>query len=99
MSVKKGFQVDQRVGIAMDALSASQKAALKPVLQSKKRFVAHSHGHLGRDRGKRVSLSRGEGSHSGIVRMQRWASLCSPRSRFSYTARIGRIEVVPTWRV
>ncbi len=42
MSIPKGFQVDQRVGIAMDALSASQKAALEPVLQSKERFVAHS---------------------------------------------------------
>jgi hypothetical protein len=35
MSIRKGFQVDQRVGIAMDALSAGQQAALKPVLQSK----------------------------------------------------------------
>jgi hypothetical protein len=42
MPIKKGFQVDQRVGIAMDALTASQKAALEPVLQSKQRFVAHS---------------------------------------------------------
>jgi mRNA-degrading endonuclease RelE of RelBE toxin-antitoxin system len=42
MLVPRGFQVDQRVDIAMDALSASQKAALKPVLQNKERFVAHS---------------------------------------------------------
>ncbi len=42
MPTKKGFQVDQRVGIAIDALTAGQKAALEPVLQSKQRFVAHS---------------------------------------------------------
>ena len=42
MPITKGFQVGQRVGIAMDALSASQKAALESVLQSKQRFVAHS---------------------------------------------------------
>ena len=42
MAVKSGFQIDRRVGIAMDALSPRQKAALKPILQSKEGFVAYS---------------------------------------------------------
>jgi mRNA-degrading endonuclease RelE of RelBE toxin-antitoxin system len=42
MSTKKDFQIDRRVGIALDALSPSQKAALKPVLQSREGFVAHA---------------------------------------------------------
>ncbi len=42
MSIKKGFKVDQRVGIAIDALSADQKAALEPLLESRRRFVNHS---------------------------------------------------------
>ncbi len=42
MSIKKGFKVDQRVGIAIDALSADQKAALEPILESRQRFVDHS---------------------------------------------------------
>jgi mRNA-degrading endonuclease RelE of RelBE toxin-antitoxin system len=42
MAIKKGFQIDRRVGIAMDALSPAQKAALKLVLQNKEGFVAHS---------------------------------------------------------
>jgi hypothetical protein len=42
MAIKKDFQIDRRVGIALDALSPSQKAALKPVLQNKEFFVAHA---------------------------------------------------------
>jgi mRNA-degrading endonuclease RelE of RelBE toxin-antitoxin system len=42
MAVKSGFRIVPRVGIAMDALSPHQKAALKPILQSKERFVAYS---------------------------------------------------------
>ncbi len=42
MAIKTDFQIDRRVGIAMDALSPAQKAALDPVLQNKESFVAHS---------------------------------------------------------
>jgi hypothetical protein len=42
MAIKRGFQVDSRVGIAVDAMSASQKAALEQVLQDKEHFVAHA---------------------------------------------------------
>lgn len=42
MATKKGFQIDRRVGIALDALSPSQKAALRPVLQNREGFVAHA---------------------------------------------------------
>ncbi len=42
MSTKKGFQINRRVGIAMDALSPSQKAAVESVLQDKEVFVAYA---------------------------------------------------------
>lgn len=43
MAIKSsGIQVDRRVAIAMDALSIDQKAAVKPVLQSKDDFVAYA---------------------------------------------------------
>ena len=42
MASKKGFQIDRRVGIAMDALSPGQRAALTPVLENKEAFVAHA---------------------------------------------------------
>jgi mRNA-degrading endonuclease RelE of RelBE toxin-antitoxin system len=42
MAAKKGFQIDRRVGIALDALSPSQQAALKPLLQNRESFVARA---------------------------------------------------------
>lgn len=42
MAIENGIQVDRRVAIAMDALSPGQKAALKPVLQSKEQFLAYA---------------------------------------------------------
>jgi len=42
MAVKKDFQVDPRVFIAYDAMTPSQKAALKPVLSDKQGFLAHA---------------------------------------------------------
>ena len=42
MTIENGIQVDRRVVIAMDALSPGQKAALKPVLQSKDQFLAYA---------------------------------------------------------
>jgi hypothetical protein len=53
MSIPEGFQVDQRVGIAMGAHSASQKAALKPLLQNEERFV-----RLPASEGSRKACSR-----------------------------------------
>jgi hypothetical protein len=42
MAVEQGFRVNRRVNIAIDALSAGQKAALEPVLRTKQSFVAHA---------------------------------------------------------
>lgn len=42
MAIESGIQVDRRVAIAMDALTPGQKAALRPVLQSKEQFLAHA---------------------------------------------------------
>jgi len=42
MAAKKNFQIDRRVGIALDALSATQRAAVAPILRTKEGFVAHS---------------------------------------------------------
>jgi hypothetical protein len=47
MATEADFQIDSRVAIAMDALTASQKAALKSVLRSKESFVAHATGPAG----------------------------------------------------
>ena len=42
MTAENGIQVYRRVAIAMDALSPSQKAALKPMLQSRDQFLAYA---------------------------------------------------------
>ncbi|MFO0954152.1 MAG: hypothetical protein U0835_23955 [Isosphaeraceae bacterium] len=42
MASKSGFQIDRRVGIALDALSPTQKAAIRPLLLDRESFVAHA---------------------------------------------------------
>jgi hypothetical protein len=42
MAHKKGFQIDPRVAIAMDALPSTQKISLKRVLHDKDRFIAYA---------------------------------------------------------
>ena len=41
MAIKNDFQIDRRVGIAMDALSPNQKSALSLVLHNKEGFITH----------------------------------------------------------
>jgi hypothetical protein len=41
---ERDFQIDTRVAIAIDAMTASQKNALNSVLRSKERFLAHAAG-------------------------------------------------------
>jgi mRNA-degrading endonuclease RelE of RelBE toxin-antitoxin system len=55
MATETDFQIDSRVAIAMDALTASQKAALKSVLRSKESFVAHA---TGPGRSKKLSSTK-----------------------------------------
>jgi hypothetical protein len=40
--VKQGVKIDQRVLIAMDALSPTQRKALEPVLRDKQGFIANA---------------------------------------------------------
>jgi hypothetical protein len=54
----KDFQIDRRVAIAMDAMTASQKAALNAVLCSKERFLAHA---AGPGRSRKPSGTKGAG--------------------------------------
>jgi hypothetical protein len=42
MAVKEGVKLDRRVTIAMDALTASQKKALEPVLRDRDGFLANA---------------------------------------------------------
>ena len=42
MAVKEGVKINHRVVIAMDALTASQKKALEPVLRDRKGFIAEA---------------------------------------------------------
>jgi hypothetical protein len=42
MAHKKGFEIDRRVAIAMDALSASQRAGLNRVLHDRAHFVTYA---------------------------------------------------------
>ena len=42
MAHKKGFEIDRRVAIAMDALPPSQKARLGQVLCDKDRFIKNA---------------------------------------------------------
>ena len=42
MAVKEGIKIDRRVTIAMDALTASQKKALEPVLRDREGFLANA---------------------------------------------------------
>ncbi len=42
MATKKDFEINRRVSIAIDALSPNQKAAITPVLESRKLFVAQA---------------------------------------------------------
>ena len=42
MAVKEDIKIDQRVIIAMDALSPSQKKALEPVLHDRQSFITNA---------------------------------------------------------
>jgi hypothetical protein len=41
MPVRKGLEVDRRVGIALSALTPAQRGAVERALQSPQRFAAH----------------------------------------------------------
>lgn len=59
MATENEIRVDRRVAIAMDALSPGQQAAIKPVLQSKERFLAYA-----KKRGTTRKLPASEGLYA-----------------------------------